>query len=425
MEAATRSPRRARAGATLAWRLIWAALLCVLGLSHPAPSAAQDASAAEIARNRERLDLIRSEREKLRGEMSTLRNRAHGLTSELRNLERQLSTSASLVQEIDVQMAATSQTVQQTIRDLLGARDRLAESKAVLHRRLRDIYKRGPLFTAEVLLRAETFGDLLNRYKYLYLITQRDRRLVQDIGDLEQRLALREREMRRNLGYLRELHNDRTRELQELERLERQRKSALSSTQARERSASQQLEQLAADERRISSLIAALERRRKSEERAAAARPGGRSATDSRAPAAGAITTADLGSLGWPVEGRIAYRFGRTTQPGGGTIRYNGLGIAAPVGTVVRAVAAGTVELARPFEGYGPTVVVSHGGGYYSLYLYLQNISTREGERVDRNQNIGTVGGADTPEGAHLEFQIRAPGGQAVDPLDWLRNRER
>lgn len=405
------------------------AVLCAVGflpiLAIPGAAWAQDASAAEIARNRERLDLIRQERETLRGEMTGLRTRAHGLTSELRNLERQLSTSESLVQEIDVQMAATEQSVQQTIRDLLGTRDRLAEGKAVLHRRLRDIYKRGPLFTAEVLLRAETFGDLLNRYKYLYLITQRDRRLVRDIGELEQRLAVREREMRRNLGYLRELHNDRTRELQELARLEQKRRTALTSTQARERSTSRQLQQLAEDERRIGSLIAALERRRKEEERAAAARSSTRPAGERKPPSAGAITTAALGTLGWPVEGRVVYRFGRSTQPNGGTIRYNGIGIAAPQGTPVRAVATGTVELARPFEGYGPTVVVSHGGGYYSLYLYLQSISAREGDRVERNQNIGTVGGSETAEGSHLEFQIRAPGGQAVDPLDWLRSRGR
>lgn len=389
----------------------------------------QDAAAGEIARNRARLDAIRNEREKLRGEMSTLQARVHGLSSEVRNLEQQVSTSETLVREMDTQVAATELNVQQTIRDLLGARDRLAESKAVLNRRLRDIYKRGPLFTAEVLLRSETFGDLLNHYKYLYLIAKRDRLLVADIEELEQRLAVREREMRRNLGYLRELHRDRSHELAELERLEQQRKTALTSTRVRERTTSRQLEQLVEDEKRIASLIGALEKKRRDAERAAAARAAKLPAAERTAapsPArASSITTADLGALAWPVEGRIVYRFGRSAQPNGGTIRYNGIGIAAARGAPVRAVESGTVELARPFEGYGPTVVVSHGGGYYSLYLYLQDIAVREGDRLEKNQNVGAVGGADTAEGPHLEFQIRAPGGQAVDPLNWLRGRGR
>ena len=83
--------------------------------------------------------------------------------------------------------------------------------------------------------------------------------------------------------------------------------------------------------------------------------------------------------------------------------------------------------LAGPFEGYGPTVVLSHGDGFYTLYLYLEEIGVVEGRDVTAGQVVGTVGGAATPEGPHLEFQIRTPvnGGtpQAQDPLQWLRPR--
>jgi septal ring factor EnvC (AmiA/AmiB activator) len=94
----------------------------------------------------------------------------------------------------------------------------------------------------------------------------------------------------------------------------------------------------------------------------------------------------------------------------------------------VRAVEAGTVVMAGPFEGYGPTVMLSHGGGYYTLYLYLRDIHVREGQAIANGQVIGTVGGDRTPEGPHIEFQVRAPsrsGGlpEPVDPLVWLRAR--
>ncbi len=137
------------------------------------------------------------------------------------------------------------------------------------------------------------------------------------------------------------------------------------------------------------------------------------------------MTTADMGNLAWPVAGRVLYRFGRAPQEGGTSIRYNGIGIGAAAGTPVRAVEAGTVEMAAPFEGYGPTVVVSHGGGYYSLYLYLREVQVAQGAKIEKGQVVGTVGGEHTPEGAHVEFQIRSPGGQAVDPLTWLRRQGR
>jgi septal ring factor EnvC (AmiA/AmiB activator) len=128
-----------------------------------------------------------------------------------------------------------------------------------------------------------------------------------------------------------------------------------------------------------------------------------------------------MGTLDWPVEGRLLYSFGPVTQPNGTIVRWNGIGIGAPAGSPVAAVEAGTVALAGPFEGYGPTVVLSHGGGYYTLYLYLREVSVRIGDQVARGSMLGTVGGQASGEGPHIEFQIRLPGGQAADPLNWLR----
>jgi septal ring factor EnvC (AmiA/AmiB activator) len=173
----------------------------------------------------------------------------------------------------------------------------------------------------------------------------------------------------------------------------------------------------------MTGLIADLERRRVEEERrrVAGTDPG------ARAPGGRTLTAADAGSLDWPVDGNLIYRFGRERRPNGLVLRWNGVGIAAPPGTPVRAVRGGRVVLAGPFEGYGPTVVLSHGEGFYTLYLYLEEIGVVEGRDVEAGQVVGTVGGADTPEGPHLEFQIRAPVGgsspQAQDPLQWLRPR--
>ena len=139
-----------------------------------------------------------------------------------------------------------------------------------------------------------------------------------------------------------------------------------------------------------------------------------------------AITRADAGSLDWPIEEvNLIYHFGRDQQSNGTVLRWNGIGLAAPPGTPVHAIRAGRVALAGQFEGYGPTVIVDHGERFYTLYLYLNEINVVEGHDVAAGQVVGTVGGVDTPEGPHLEFQIRAPlqgsSPMAQDPLQWLR----
>ncbi|MEX2583633.1 MAG: peptidoglycan DD-metalloendopeptidase family protein, partial [Gemmatimonadota bacterium] len=375
----------------------------------------------EITESQRRLEQIRRERAQLRDEMTRIRSRVSDLSSELRNLGRQVETSAGLLQELENQMDQREEQIERNTVELLVARDRLAERRAILHYRLRDIYKRGPLQTWEVLLSADSFSDLLNRYKYLFMLARHDRRLADDVEELEVELVARERALRGNLGQLTSLRAEREFEFGQLAALEGQQQEALTNVQSRQQTTAQRIDQLERDEARLSELITALERRRREAELAAEA---GRGPSGGVAdPATASLTPARMGSLDWPVDGPLLYRFGRQTQPNGTVVRWNGIGIGARAGATVRAVESGTVVLAGPFEGYGPTVVVSHGGGYYSLYLYLRDVRVSEGATVARDQPLGTVGGESSSEGPHLEFQIRAPGGQAIDPTIWLRRR--
>jgi murein hydrolase activator len=412
-------------------RALTAASLLLAALALPATGwgQAQGATEREIVESQRRLEQIRRERAQLRDEMASIRVRVSDISSELRNLERQMGASTNVLSEIDFQLGAQQEQISRNTLELLTTQDRLAERRAILQRRLRDIYKRGPLHTTEVLLGANSFSDLLNRYRYLFIVARQDRALVAEVTRLEQQLVSRERTLRRNLTDLQRLLEEKALEHSQLEVLENRQRGALRDTQARERTASQRMQQLARDEQRLSDLIVGLESRRREAERLAAERRRAAEAAGTPAPAtpratAGTgFTTADLGRFSWPVDGRVLYRFGRVTQPNGTTLRYNGIGIGASAGTVVRAIEAGTVVMAGQMEGYGPTVVLSHGGGYYSLYLYLRELRVKEGDEVTRNQPIGSVGGEQTPEGAHIEFQIRAPGGEAVDPLVWLQRR--
>ena len=139
------------------------------------------------------------------------------------------------------------------------------------------------------------------------------------------------------------------------------------------------------------------------------------------------MSIADAGSLEWPLDGDLIYRFGQEQRPNGLVLNWNGVGIVGLPGSPVRAARNGLIVLAGPFEGYGPSVVLSHGDGFYSLYLYLEEIRVAEGRSIDMGHVIGTVGGTDTAQGPHIEFQVRAPidGGvpEAQDPLEWLKPR--
>ncbi|MEX2466429.1 MAG: peptidoglycan DD-metalloendopeptidase family protein [Gemmatimonadota bacterium] len=394
-------------------------LVAILGVALPAAAAGQEPAdlRQEILESQRRLEQIRAERERLEREMGDVRNRVQDVSAELANVERRLSASRSVLAEVEFQSEATSAQIEETTRNLLMARERMAENQAVLHRRLRDIYKMGSLHTVQVLLGASSFTDLLNRYRYLQRIAQFDRNLVERVRALETDLVQVNAELQQRMAQLGSLRRERLSEVAELRAVESERQSALQQFRTREQVAADRLAELEADEARLTGLIDNLEaRRREIEARGAAP------------AAASTLTSDDAGLLDWPVEGRLIYRFGREQRPNGTVLRWNGIGLAAPTGTPVRAVRPGRVVMAGPFEGYGPTVVLSHGEGVYTLYLYLEEVGVVEGRDVDAGQVVGTVGGADTPEGPHLEFQIRAPAGsgapQAQDPMSWLRPRD-
>jgi len=382
----------------------------------PAPVIAQDPDIArEIQQSQRRLEQIREERARLEREIGDVRNRVRDVASELANVERRLSASRSVLAEVEFQSEATSAQVRETTRALIQSQDRLAESQAVLNRRLRDIYKMGPLQTVQVLLGARSFTNLLNRYRYLQRIASFDRNLVERVRALEADLAEQTADLQQRMALLGSLRQERLTEVVQLRSVETERQTALQQYRSREETAASRMEELQSDEARLTTVMVALEERRRELEAARRERGGV------------AMTEEDAGSLDWPLEGDLLYRFGRDQRPNGTVLRWNGIGIASPTGSPVYAVKGGTVVLAAPFEGYGQSVVLSHGDGFYTLYLYLEEIGVVEGREVTAGQVVGTVGGADTPEGPHLEFQIRAPidgdTPQAQDPLLWLRPR--
>lgn len=389
----------------------------LLSVCPTAPLSAQSSTQRELEQSRKRLDEIRAERDRLEQQRQRLRGQVHSVSDELSNIERQRESTNRIVNEIERQMSGLTDQLDRASAELILAQDNLAERRAVLERRLAEIYKRGPLYTFQVLLTAESFGDLLTRYKYLYLTSRQDRALVDDVELLRTRVSQQRNEILHVKDQLDQTRIERESELERYGELAQERSKRLSQLRRSAQRTEQRLGDLERDETRLTNLLAALEKARR-EEAARNARAG-------NAPAAvpGSITTRDLGKLDWPVDGRIVYQFGRDTLPSGGVIRWNGIGIAAPVGTPVRAVEAGIVRLVGQFGTYGLTIVLEHGNGYYSIYADLAAAGVKLGDTVKKNQVLGTVGGNNSDYGPHLHFEIRGENQIALDPTDWLRRR--
>ncbi len=148
----------------------------------------------------------------------------------------------------------------------------------------------------------------------------------------------------------------------------------------------------------------------------AAPRPTARTTTTRSAAPTSPIPPTPLRSAGghvWPlaVRGMISRGF---------SAAHPGIDIAAPLGTPVRAVAAGTVTWAGwKNNGGGYVVVIRHADGMLSTYNHNSKLVVQVGEAVAAGETIARVGSTGWSTGPHLDFRIEM-GGRSVDPLDVL-----
>lgn len=121
-----------------------------------------------------------------------------------------------------------------------------------------------------------------------------------------------------------------------------------------------------------------------------------------------------------PAIGRITSKFGYRTNPFTGSREFHyGLDIANDTGTSIYSARQGTVIKTGNTSNYGKYVIISHGGGFQTLYAHLSQILVTEGKQVPQGYKIAEMGTTGYSTGPHLHFAVYK-NGDAVDPEFYL-----
>jgi murein DD-endopeptidase MepM/ murein hydrolase activator NlpD len=144
-----------------------------------------------------------------------------------------------------------------------------------------------------------------------------------------------------------------------------------------------------------------------------------------RRETAAASQTEQLPSAGQspalPVQGIVTSNYGWRQDPIDGTIRHhNGVDIAVPTGTKVKAIAAGRVVESGPHGGYGNLVAVEHGDGTRSMYGHNSRLEVSAGDQVEAGQVIALSGSTGRSTGPHLHFELWRNGSNVT--ASYLKN---
>ncbi|MDR1419654.1 MAG: M23 family metallopeptidase [Treponema sp.] len=122
----------------------------------------------------------------------------------------------------------------------------------------------------------------------------------------------------------------------------------------------------------------------------------------------------------YPIRGRLTSPYGWRDDPISGVRRYHAaIDLAAPTGTTIRAAMDGRISSVGYNATYGNYIIMSHGGGYQTMYAHLHSVSVKKDAPVNQGAKIGEAGSTGYSTGPHLHFAV-FKNGKAVNPLEYL-----
>lgn len=119
-----------------------------------------------------------------------------------------------------------------------------------------------------------------------------------------------------------------------------------------------------------------------------------------------------------PCEGTITSDFG-FRHWGKRMKMHEGIDIGAPVGTAVKAPAAGTVIFVGSKSGYGKTIMLDHGGSIQTLFAHNSKLLVKEGDKVNKGDIISLTGNSGHSTGPHLHYEV-LKNGEHVNPAAYI-----
>lgn len=404
------------------------AFLLALALSLTAGAASsQDSKDAE-----QRLKKVRSELKDVAAERRMLEGQRGDASRKLRDADEAVGRVGRAVRDTEHALARD----QAALADLQQRRDTLdaglAARRTELRQLVRSAYTVGDDSALKALLAQDTVEQAQRTLAYhRYAQRDRARRIaeltaqIQEVDALQQQIVERRTALdtarqaqRTQLAALQDARTDRAKLVEQIESKYKDRAS-------RERALGQDAKALQELLAQLRAAAARAAREKAAADRAAAkaARAAGNKATaGAGTPLRKNATTGpalQVGGLSWPVSGSLLARYGGQ-MPDGRTSQ--GVLIAAPAGTTVKAVADGRVVFADWMNGYGLILIVDHGNGYMSLYAHNDALLKDAGDAVHRGDGLASVGNSGAQGRAALYFELRR-NGQPVDPDAWLKRQ--
>ena len=371
---------------------------------------------AELDYQSEAINNVRKEIEETRRRIKSEKKKEKSTARRLTNIDKEISLTDKLYTQLKQEFGKTeteidklSTAIQANEYQLEILRDRYAV-------RVVQMYKKGTLADIEKLLSSSSWRQAVYRAKYMGVISNLDQKtqnkiksLLIDIG--RQRIGL-ESSYRNKVRLKKDQEDSKI----TLRASRKKRQQELDKIRNNQSELTKYLEERQAGMQELESLLKKIRQEKSSYDRA-----------DRIRKQQAALKTQTFGKLKgqlpWPAAGRVVKRFGRTWNSERKTTTENpGIDIKGKPGSPIRSVIGGIITTITYIRGYGTTIIIDHGGGFYTVYSHVTNVETSEESEVQAGDVIAYMGDAGSIDGSKLHFEIWGHG-QKLNPEKWLMRR--
>ena len=341
--------------------------------------------------------------------------------SRLTLISGKVDSRKRLIEESDREISEYSDSIARKEREISVIKARLDTLSAHYARLVRGAYiNRSPKVWYMYILASDNIGQAFRRYGYLRDLSRQMNVQASKIIDIREEL---EKESAKLTAMKRGAEAVRAQRVSEMNKLKAEEDEARSLVSQLKKNKRKYQSDLSRKQREVEALNREIERIIRSATEGTGKSGKGSSQTVTRKPIDYTLAKkfeANKGKLPWPADGPVVDHFGQRFHPVYTNLKLpfnNGVTIALPAGTEIKAVFDGVVKQIVVMPGYNKCVLVQHGN-YFSFYCKLGTVSVKAGDKVKTGQVVGTV---DTIGGeTQLHFQIWS-GRTPQNPETWLR----
>ena len=403
-------------------KFLAAALSVALVLATPLSAQATKSGLSDAKSKKTALE---AEKKKTEQELKNLEGLKSDTTAYVKKLDSSLESIGNEISKLNDDIDAKEKQIDTTKQELSEAKETEKSQYESMKLRIKYMYEKGDSTYVDLLMEAGSLSELLSKAEYITKISSYDRQKFDEYAATKEKIAEKEKALEGEHAELLTLQDETEAKQASVEKLLAAKQTELRNYETKIASAEGQISEYAksieAQENQIKSIEAEIKRKEEEARKKAEEEKKKAAAANKAAQTYKTVSLGDI-SFTWPcpASGRITSGFGSRKSPTkGASSNHQGIDISAPTGTSIVAAAAGEVVIATYSSSAGNYVMISHGGGVYTVYMHASSLLVSQGQSVKKGQTIAKVGSTGYSTGSHLHFGVRV-NGSYVNPTKYV-----